>query len=582
MTRRSKTNWNSSNADGASLFGGLIALFLWVLLLPQCAHQEPPPGGPVDRTPPEVIGHLPQSNLVGVPLDQEIAITFSEAMDRSSVADALFISPAPREAPEIKWRGSTAKVTLTDGLQPNITYVITLGVGCKDLRNNNMKESYSFALSTGERIDQGSLLGRVYQDITPRMGIDLWAYRLRDDFQPNPAVHNPDYVTQTDADGNFRLGHLGHGRYRVFAVEDLNDDRKFDANLELLAVPSEDAVLSEAEASLRIPSFRLAHLDTISPSLKSVEVLPGDQVVLSFDEPLDSVTAVGSENYRLHSWGDESAKVEIRAISTGCRSRGRVTLSAMFLEEGERYSISLSGLRDLAGNLIGSPGDRGEFLGNDLPDTTGPELVSLWPPDSAQGIPRDAVISLCFGEAVEPLSVESSFVVSDSLQQPLAGRFRWEHGAAVQFAFDQKLGNGQVYSISLDAAGVLDLSGNAMEDAPMTTWFRTVRAEALGSLSGQIVGRVIHDTTAVFLRAHGLDETFGDISMESRGEQYSFPELPPGLYLISAFADLNRDGRFDYGRPVPFLPAEPFAVCEDTVRIRSRWETAGVDLNFGP
>jgi uncharacterized protein (DUF2141 family) len=582
MMRRSETSWNRSSPEGDRISLWLLALLLWVLVIPQCAHKEPPPGGPVDRTSPEVVSHLPKPNAVGVPLDQGIAITFSEAMDRSSVADALFISPAPREAPKIKWRGSTAKVTLADGLQPDITYVITLGVSCKDLRKNNMRESYSFAFSTGERIDQGSLLGRVYQDIAPRMGVDLWAYQLKEDFQPDPAVHNPDYVTQTDGDGNFRWDHLGHGRYRVFAVEDLNDDRKFDADLELLAVPSEDAALSEAEPTYRISSLRLARLDTVSPSLKSVEVLPGDQVVLSFDEPLDSASAVRPENYSLRSGGEQSIGVEIRAVSAECRSRDRVTLSAVSLEEGRRYLVSPSGLRDLAGNQIGPPGDQAEFLSNGLPDTTGPELVSLWPPDSALAIPRNARISLCFGEAVEPISVETSFVVRDALHEPLPGRFQWEHGAGMQFSFDQDLGGGQIYSIFLDAVGVMDLSGNGMEGASMVTWFQTVEAEILGSLSGQVVAWGVPDTATVFVRAHGLEETAGEGLVTAQGEEYRFAELPPGRYLISAFVDLDGNGRFGFGRPVPFLPAEPFAVHEDTVRIRSRWETAGVNIVFSP
>jgi len=44
--------------------------------------------------------------------------------------------------------------------------------------------------------------------------------------------------------------------------------------------------------------------------------------------------------------------------------------------------------------------------------------------------------------------------------------------------------------------------------------------------------------------------------------------------------DMDENGRFSFGRPVPFVPAEPLWISQDTVRVRSRWETGGVDIDF--
>lgn len=582
MIRRSEKSWTNSSPEkdrSAFLF---VFLVLWAILVSQCAHRGPPPGGPVDRTAPEVVDHLPQSDATHVPLTQEIAITFSEAMDKASVVDALFISPAPKEAPKFKWKGRRILVTLAGGLQKDKTYVITLGTGCKDLHNNNLLRSQSFAFSTGEKIDQGSIVGRVYEDISPRMGVDLWAYQIEGNFQPDPSVHLPDYITQTDADGYFHLSHLGQGRYRIYAVEDANDDRKFDALAELLAVPSADAIVSESEPYFQAPALRLAKLDTTGPRLRSVQATLKDRVVLSFDEPLDSTGAVNPASYRLVCPVEESVSVEIKAVSLACGSRDRVTLSTAPLEEGRRYLVVLSGLTDLAGNPVVPPEQAGEFLGSGLPDTQGPKLISFWPPDSAQTVPWHAAISLCFDEAVEPVSVETSFAVLDSLGGTLPGRFRWEHGAKMVFLFDEKLKGGQLYRIRLEAAGVRDLAGNAMGEDTIETWFQTVQAEILGSVSGKILRPGIYDSATAVIRASGLDQAGGNNSITTQEEEYCFSRLLPGRYLFSAFLDLDANGRYGFGRPVPFVPAEPFTVRQDTVVVRSRWETAGVDIVFGP
>lgn len=556
----------------------LFSPLLWLLLVLQCAHKEPPPGGPVDRIPPEVVDHSPQANLTYVSLDQEITVTFSEAMDRSSVVDALFISPRPREAPETKWKGRTLKMTLPEGLQGDRTYVITLGVSCKDLRNNNLLKSYSFAFSTGKKIDQGSLFGQVYQDIFPRMGVDLWVYQLSGELHTDLAVQPPDYITQTDASGQFRFDYLGEGRYRCFAVEDLNGDRKFDADTELLAVPSRDVLLSEAVSSAQKLSLRLAHLDTIGPSLKALDIPTGDKVILYFDEALDSISAVSPGSYRLFSTEDTSISLDIRAVSLECGSKDRVILNTVPQEEGKRYQLSLWGLRDLCGNQVILPSHRHEYWGSELPDTIGPNLQELWPPDSAEGIFLDAPISLCFDEAIEPISAETSIVVYDSARVPLVGRFQWIHGAKLVFYPDRDLGAGKVYSISLNAFGIRDLAGNAMGEGVLDTRFETVEAEKLGSLSGKVRRQGLPDSGKVFLQAYALERGGGKSLEVTQAGEYHFEDLLPGRYLVSAFLDLDGNGKFSWGRPIPFVPAEPFWVSQDTVRIRSRWETGGVDV----
>ncbi|MCK4597282.1 hypothetical protein KAU04_04550, partial [bacterium] len=162
-----------------------------------------------------------------------------------------------------------------------------------------------------------------------------------------------------------------------------------------------------------------------------------------------------------------------------------------------------------------------------------------------------------------------------------AGQFRWPHGAAMAFASDKGLESGRVYSVFIDAAGVRDLSGNDMGDTVLVTWFQTVEAERPGSICGEIQRPGIPDSVMAFIRAHELGE-IGRENLVKTGEgEYSLADLLPGRYLLSAYLDMDGNSRFSFGCPMPFVPAEPFWVGQDTVRVRSRWETAGVDIMLG-
>jgi hypothetical protein len=56
--------------------------------------------------------------------------------------------------------------------------------------------------------------------------------------------------------------------------------------------------------------------------------------------------------------------------------------------------------------------------------------------------------------------------------------------------------------------------------------------------------------------------------------------LYPDKYLVRAFADDNRNGRWDLGSLLPFRFAEPGWAVRDTVRIRARFEHTDYRFEF--
>jgi hypothetical protein len=103
-----------------------ILLGLLGLILSDCANQLPPGGGEVDRIPPRVIETYPENGTTNFH-DDYIEFTFSEYVEKRTVKDAIFISPAIEGELELDWTGTSVQVNFPEPLRDSVTYVVTLG-----------------------------------------------------------------------------------------------------------------------------------------------------------------------------------------------------------------------------------------------------------------------------------------------------------------------------------------------------------------------------------------------------------------------------------------------------------------------
>jgi hypothetical protein len=73
----------------------IFCLFAVLTVLLACARQLPPPGGPEDRTPPQILSAAPEPNATRVSLSARPQFVFSEKIDHASFEQAFFVSPRP-------------------------------------------------------------------------------------------------------------------------------------------------------------------------------------------------------------------------------------------------------------------------------------------------------------------------------------------------------------------------------------------------------------------------------------------------------------------------------------------------------
>ena len=264
----------------------LNAIIISALLITfSCARQGAPPGGPVDKIPPLIVGSIPPTQSVNVLLDTDIEIMFSEGINKANIADAIFITPYPGEDVKFKVKGKKLRIELPEVLKPNRTYVFTIGTDVKDLRNNRLQQAFTLAFATGPQIDNNTISGKVYGKDKVE-GVLVWAYDLSLNPSPNPQDDPAEYITQCGATGDYELSYLAQGTYRLFAVQDKERDFLYDSEYDALGIANRDVTVSSIVPDVENCIFRITIEDTTRPMLDSASPPDRNHLDVRFSESM--------------------------------------------------------------------------------------------------------------------------------------------------------------------------------------------------------------------------------------------------------------------------------------------------------
>jgi len=187
-------------------------------------------------------------------------------------------------------------------------------------------------------------------------------------------------------------------------------------------------------------------------------------------------------------------------------------------------------------------------------------------------------------------------------QTDTEGAFTFTHLSADRyrlFAFLDRNRN-RLYDAGVDPLGIptqdVILSEKELDGAPLWFWLTvngtkpdirpdilehsatTIDSSDYGSLSGWL-----EDEGKVVLSLLREGETEAKLCLKLEGPgRFRFNHVLPGWYILRAYHDTNRNGRYDFGNVKPFVPAERSIFHPDTLEIRSGWETEGIEIKFSP
>jgi hypothetical protein len=564
----------------------VLSLFL-ILLSFHCAKEGMPPGGPVDTTPPKVAVVYPPPDSTGVDINSKIKITFSERMQPESVEGALFVSPFPKTPLAYSWQGKTLSLSSSEPWQKERTYVVSIGTGAQDLHKNRLSQTFTFAFSTGTSIDQGAITGEVWvkkgAGLERDIEIGVWAYLLSEArSEAHPDKEKPDYVTQADEQGKYALKNLGWGKYRLFAVKDVNRDVLWSGEDEIVGVTTGDVTLSPENPSKAFVDFVLDKIDLSPPQLLNCRALNRNLVRLEFSENMDDKSVLDTSLYELSPVSGQGFMPVISSFYPENDPK-TVFLLTGEMTTGVTLELKVPGLQDQAGNMMDTLYDACKFEGSVSPDTAGLQVLSISPSNQAALVPQNEKIKISFNQPPVPRTVESNFSLVDSSRNRVSGKIDWIAPNTFVFSPDSLLSGKMTYTIDLSGKGIRDLLGTAsLPDSIVRSSFITLNPDTLGTVSGKVVITQPSDTSGNLVLLLWQPEGNGSSYQinPSTPDHFLFERILPGKYFLSGYLDLNHNRTFDLGRIDPYAPMEPFAVYPDTVYVRSRWETEGVELKF--
>jgi uncharacterized protein (DUF2141 family) len=551
----------------------IILVLLIAVLFNQCANQLPPGGGDIDTTPPRITEVYPEDTSVNYDEDY-FEITFSEYVDKRSVREAIFISPAVDGNIELNWSGRSVRVKFPQKLRENTTYNITIGTDVVDLNNrNNMASAFDFSFSTGEQLDRRVITGNIHSE--KPQGIFLFAY-LNPADTLNPSAIKPEYISQSGTDGSYRFRGLAAGTYRIFAVQDEFRDLVFNQEQDRIGIPFKEVLLEETDSLFTGLDFFIFQIDTVKPRLLTSVMTDKNHVVLSFSEELDS-SSVSSKNFSLY---DSTAGVQIEPLyAYKNRSKPVEVFLAVknSISETNMVYIFADTLKDLFGNIYLS--EQNSVTVSTREDTTKPFITRSHPP-SGNTIAdfQNQVFSFSFNDGVDSNIVKNNTTMTDTSGKPVKYNIFFTDDASFRIFPAEILTPSKDYYITFNLNAVADAAGNRA-DTSYQYRFRTISGLDFTGVAGSLLNAELNRNPVLVLE--GIDEKRITYQQNAGSSTFTFRRIEPGTYRLWAFYDEDSSNAYTRGMHYPFVPSEEFKFYSDSLLLRPRWAITDVVFNLG-
>lgn len=580
------------------MFKNISFLFFSVLLiagLVRCANQGYPEGGPRDETPPRMIGSTPPLNAMNFQ-GNEIVIEFNELIVLKEALEKVVISPPLNEQPNIRGMGNKVAVAFDEELQPATTYTIDFADAIQDNNEGNPMDGFTFSFSTGETKDSLQISGNLYEadTHTPVEGALVMAHSNHADSAFTNMV--PPRVSKTNETGRFTIRNLAEGQYRLFALEDLNRNYRFDQPGERIAWHPE----------LIEPGFeyreRVDSLFTDSVTLDTVLVteelvyLPDSINLFLFQEDYEEQyldTREREERHRLDFIFNRPLKdpLKINLIDAVPRKEDwyiyersakhdtvMIWLNDSSLISRDTLSIEATyPMHDSLKNIV----ERVDTLGffhrerdqqRRKKDNDEEEQKPKADPLRARapGGSKDigASVWLSFPAPVAKINYEAMEVAQlvDTVYQEVDFEMEQDSLRIRNYRIKHKWQPGEEYRVVVDSAAIVDIFGRVNNDISSTFTIKT--EDSYGILYVDVAGFGDDD----LLQVLDSKETVTRKGYLPDNGKLAFRHMKPGQYFLRIVEDVNKNGKWDTGDFSEGIQPEQVFYYPETIEIRANWD----------
>ncbi len=229
-----------------TLLRSAVVLLFLSGFLSRCASVLSPTGGPRDTLPPVIVVLEPDNYTTNFD-SQKVYIEFDEFVQIKDQQKEFFTSPEMKNKPTIVTRGRGIVVTIKDTLLENTTYSLNFGSSIRDNNEGNPLNAMRYIFSTGDRIDSMMVSGYTADSYKADSVSKSFIYFFPVDSIENVAEYDstlfkykPSAIARAENNGVFIAQNLKPIKYRVYAIEDTNNNQMYEPGTDQVGFISDD------------------------------------------------------------------------------------------------------------------------------------------------------------------------------------------------------------------------------------------------------------------------------------------------------------------------------------------------------
>ena len=581
----------------------MMGFFIWagfiiVLIVGSCAKPVAPTGGAKDTTPPFVEEAAPPNYSTNFDR-KKIEIEFNEFIQLEGVDQKLIVSPPMKEDPNIDNRGKSVIIELRDTLKENTTYKLYFGDAIVDLHESNPLKNFQYVFSTGNVVDSMKVSGKLVHAKNKKPASDVFVMLYAEKRDSVPMKKRPLYLTKTDEQGIFELTNLKDTTYKIFALNDVNANYKYDLPNEKIAFS--DSIIQPREVA-KTKSFKAA--DTAKQD--SLKMPSGDSLKSPAEDPLkptddiaassDTLDKVSNDTLTLSLFRDRDTTLKItnstlkkdeKVLLGFNKPLDSLKLNALkpemkpewYIPEWNRSKDSvLLWLTDFNSDSLVFTFDMDSVLTDTLTYTYFEESEKE---DSKEpGLKINPLLQNNVQIPIHPLRLEFSRPLSDTIGTDSLNLFSTEDTTMVSFEqegireviIDNSWDEEMNYRLYIPDSTFTDIYGVANDSTIID--FSTKPPSEFGTL---IINTTVPDDTLnptnYIAKLMSSDEKKTLETMNfNRDTTLKFKFLEPGKYKLKVIVDDNRNKVWDSGLYIKHDQPEAIIYFEKAIEIMANWE----------
>ncbi len=535
-----------------------------------CAAISPPPGGPEDKTPPQLLSSIPESGTYNLKGGFNVKLIFSERLDDNINKSSIRVLPFEKTPLQLKVNKNIIEVLFPDSLKKNQTYQLIISREILDERKNKLDKTYQLAFSTGDSISIGEISGKVFNIKNKPTFVYLF-----NNYESSDSIffRKPDFYTETDDSGRYSFKFLENRNYSIIAHQGVLPPNKIDFNRSRYGLYSK-SILQLGESNF-LDNINLKLKNNITPfSVLSVKMQDKRIGTINFTNGFDLNNQKKNIEIKIY----DSQQKNISSISNFFQDSLSNMLNFYYdkFNDEENYFFEILNLSDTTNQIID---EKLSLINKSEIDSIFPTIISL---KNTNNIIFDGFYSIDY-KFNQPIIIngelDSVFEIFSDSTKITDFELIYTKPNILSILNKNKIRGINNLSVKILCNQIKSIDNFSMKDSILNISYEVKNKRRLGSISGEIINS---NSKNNFLVGYMVDNKKNNfmIKSDSLTNKFIIKNLNEGMWNIYAFEDIDNNSKYSYGEFFPHTPAERFINFNQLIEVRGNWENTENNILF--